>query len=617
MDRRKFLNRSLQAGMAGFLPLTLIKKDEVLSPPPSTMRDVLTRSYNNARTCTNNKETILNVDNLTNRGIRKLFSLNTPGDNCGCEAQPLIVSNFKIANGTTHDMAILATMSNAVFAYDANNGSLLWTAQLGNPIKSTNAIDSHNINDHWGILSTPCIDRTAKTMYCVVWSSPDGTVANASHSFHAISLLDGTSVRQPLSLTDVTYTPGNGLPVQHFSTIPRKQRSALLLTHINNHKTVFIGCGTISESDNRAQGWIIAVDLAAFKVSASFTTASRFSGGGIWQAGQGLSADSKGFIYCMTGNGAFDGKTDWGECFLKLKFTPATNIVESTLQVVDWWSPFSDAGREGLDPTLTHTKEGGDNLPANAGEFTDQDLGSGGPVCIEEFGIIAGAGKDGILYVTNMNNMGKTTNADFAHATGNYAKLKTPPQWFTFYPGNGISSSPDDITQFNKYYENLTHHQHSTPVLYDSPVHGKMLFTWGENGNLRAWTINADGSLNFLATGAEVASPNAPRTNNDHGGMPGGIISLSCNGKIENTGLLWALVPLTDANREHSPGILYCYDANNFTTYNDGSRGLKLLWSSATWNINFTHPKFNIPVVSGGKIYVPTYDARVDVYGLA
>jgi hypothetical protein len=31
----------------------------------------------------------------------------------------------------------------------------------------------------------------------------------------------------------------------------------------------------------------------------------------------------------------------------------------------------------------------------------------------------------------------------------------------------------------------------------------------------------------------------------------------------------------------------------------------------------FDHPKFNVPVVSGGKIFVPTYDGRIDVYGLA
>jgi hypothetical protein len=389
------------------------------------------------------------------------------------------------------------------------------------------------------------------------------------------------------------------------------------VNELNGVKTVFIGCGSVQETNNLARGWVVAIDIAAFKVSAAFATAARFSGGGIWQAGQGLSADSKGFIYCMTGNGAFDGVTEWGECFLKLKYTPPAGATQASLKVYDWWSPFSDSGRDGLDPTLPNTKEGGDSGPTNNGEFTDQDLGSGGPICIEEYGIVAGAGKDGILYVTNMNNMGKTINKDFANPAANYAKLKTAPQWFTFYPGNGVSAGPQNVTQLNQYYGNLTHHQHSTPVVYNSPVHGKMLFTWGENGNLRAWSIKPNGQLNYLACSAEVASPNAQNDANHHGGMPGGMLSLSCNGNTLNSGLLWALVPILDANAVLSPGIFYCYDPDNFITFGDGSKGLKVLWSSATWNIQFTHPKFNVPVVSGGRIFVPTYDARVDVYGLA
>ena len=95
------------------------------------------------------------------------------------------------------------------------------------------------------------------------------------------------------------------------------------------------------------------------------------------------------------------------------------------------------------------------------------------------------------------------------------------------------------------------------------------------------------------------------------------MLSVSCNGTIPNTGVLWALVPRGDANRDHTPGILYCYDPDNFTTLANGDKGLRVLWTSADWNINFTHPKFNVPVVSGGKVFVPTYDGRVDVYGLA
>jgi len=576
---------------------------------------VLTRSYDNARSCTNPKESQLNVANVTRQGIRRLMSLPLPGDLRACEAQPLIVSGVQTSNGNSHDLLLQATMANIIYAYDIQSGALIWQSSIGTPIQGSRKIDLYLINDHWGVLSTPVIDPDTQTLYCVSWSSPDGTVARATHSLHALDIRDGHQTLPPLSLEGATYEPGQGLPPQRFQSIARKQRSALLLTKIRGLKTIFIGCGSVSENDGKARGWVIAVDVSGFAISAAFATAARFSGGGIWQAGQGLSADSKGFLYCMTGNGAFDGKTEWGECILKLRYTPPKNGKPGSIQVTDWWSPFSDAGRIGNDPTLSHIKEGGDLAPSNKNGADDMDLGSGAPVCIEEFGVIAGAGKDGILYVTDMNRMGKTSNQDFRHPAANYAKLKTAPLWFTFFPGFQVSPAPDDVTKLNFLFNGLTHHQHSTPVVYDSPVHGKMLFNWGENGNLRAWTIAPSGKITYLACSAETASPQAPAATN--GGMPGGMISLSCNGKQPGTGLVWALVPVGDANKQHTPGLLYCYDADNFATFPDGSKQLRLLWNSSDWGLTFMHPKFNVPVVSGGKIFVPTYDARIDIYGLA
>jgi hypothetical protein len=42
-----------------------------------------------------------------------------------------------------------------------------------------------------------------------------------------------------------------------------------------------------------------------------------------------------------------------------------------------------------------------------------------------------------------------------------------------------------------------------------------------------------------------------------------------------------------------------------------------VLWDSQDWNLTFSFCKFTPPVVANGKLYVPTYDARVDAYGLA
>ena len=42
-----------------------------------------------------------------------------------------------------------------------------------------------------------------------------------------------------------------------------------------------------------------------------------------------------------------------------------------------------------------------------------------------------------------------------------------------------------------------------------------------------------------------------------------------------------------------------------------------MLWDSRDWNLGFSLCKFTPPVAANGKLYVPTYDGRVDVYGLA
>ena len=54
-----------------------------------------------------------------------------------------------------------------------------------------------------------------------------------------------------------------------------------------------------------------------------------------------------------------------------------------------------------------------------------------------------------------------------------------------------------------------------------------------------------------------------------------------------------------------------------FGTFGDGSRQFRVLWDRRDWNLGFNFCKVTPPVVTGGKTFAPTYDARVDVYGLA
>jgi outer membrane protein assembly factor BamB len=537
--------------------------DAAPAPPAGAMQPVFTRSGGNLRHGVYGGETRL-TPAVVRGGLRKLFTLTMTGDKRGMEAQPLFAPAIRANNGQTHDLCVCSTMANQVWAFDANSGKQIWKASLGKPINSTKQIDGWLINDHWGILSTGVID--AGVLYCVAWISGDGSAKKGRHSLFKVRLADGR-VMGSIVLPD----SGN---------VQRKQRSALTLTNINGKKTVFIPWGTIQETADGAHGIITAVDVPSFQLVTEWNATPTGKGSGIWMAGQGLCADDEGFLYGMTGNGDFDGAKNFGESFLKLRYDG------TGLTVVDWWSPWRDADRG--------KKDGWD----------DMDLGAGGAIVIPELGLVCGAGKDGILYVLDWRKMGQTKPGDFANPQANYGKLKNKPVFFTYFPGFDKSPTPNDPKALDTLFAGRTHHMHASPLYWN-----KKLYCMGENGNLRAWSIDAAGAVKFLARSEEVASPFAPVP---PGGMPGGMLCLSSNGA--QNGVIWACVPDADANRQIVNGRIFAFDASDFSdVLGDGDHKIKRLWMS---DPHYTYNKFNVPVVNGGRLYVPTYQGTVDVYGV-
>jgi hypothetical protein len=78
-----------------------------------------------------------------------------------------------------------------------------------------------------------------------------------------------------------------------------------------------------------------------------------------------------------------------------------------------------------------------------------------------------------------------------------------------------------------------------------------MLFCWGENECLRAWTINGTGQVSFVAKSAEVASAGM----GGKGGMPGGFLAVTSNGSSPNTGIVWATAHQPPHRRHPSTAI--------------------------------------------------------------
>jgi outer membrane protein assembly factor BamB len=577
---------------------------------------VVTRSYDIARTGANTRETMLTPRRVGDGFLTKYFSL-TFNDDPRLEAQPLYVPDLTMKDGKVHDVVYVCTMANNIWAFDANDGTPIWKrpVNLGPPIQpapkprrgfpTATVLDHFGINILWGILSTPVIDLDTNRMYVVNWTSPDRSIRRSLFQLSAVDITSGQKISslRVKARGDSQVAPGT--PVPQFIAKKQKQRASLLLVTPDNskiaRKTLFLACGMLHEEGDPTHGWVIAYDVDTFRQTAAWCTTPNGTGSGIWHAGQGPSADENGDIYVITGNyGVQDANEhsvtpaagDLPESIVKLQYTaPADSTSQGKLGAVAWFTPFQDAMR---------TTNG-------IHDFQDYDLGSGGPVPIPGMSMVVGAGKDGVLYVLDQDTAGFGQGSDFS-------KLKQPPVFFTYDPGPGIDAS--NLANLDKFYDGKTHHLHGTPVFWLSPTKGPMLFVWGENESLRAYSLNASGKVTLLAKSAEIASPKSGGI----GGMPGGFPVISSNSSKPNTGIIWATAPrFGDAYRYVVEGILRAYDATKLDPVPnaDGSPRLKLLWDSTHIPDNkFTHSKFCPPVVADGKVFVATYSGRVDVYGL-
>ena len=602
-----------------------------------TMAPWLTRSADNSRSGWNPSETVLTQASVDQKGIRRVNIIPVIGDARGMEAQPLILPNVKTVLGT-RDVMVLPSMANIVRGVDAHDGSGIWQVSLGMPITGSGKIDFHVINDHWGCLSTGVIDPDLQRLYQICWVSPDqtGNPQTARYFMFVLNVADGSQVVPPVLIQGKSGT-------QDFNAEMRKQRSSLVETNVNGVKTVLACSGTVNETGAGASGYCFAFDVASNTLSAILALTAG-QGAGIWMGGQGVAADAQGNLYAVTGNGDFDGKSQWGESFVKLQYTPPLGGTPASLKVVDHWTPWTDLARTG-QVRMADMKLAGDSAPSEAvkpvgagmnmsmkdaklvaqvndqgvptllvfpqmatGNWSDEDWGSAGPACIFPIGVCIAAGKDGIGYSIKTASLGGTTLTDLANPTANCAKLAAAPVWLTMSPGP-VDACPNDPRTLNFFPWGDTAHLHMTPVQFFDPVlKSWTIFVWGENSQLHKWAISPTGKPTYVAQGHEYAS--ADVRGNPPGGMPGGFCSGSSNGADPDSAILVCTIPYGDANARVVNGRLLVYDPVHPAA--DGS--LKVLWDSQRWGVQFLFNKFDPPVIDGGQIYVPNYNGGVDVY---
>jgi len=399
---------------------------------------VLQRGYDANVSGANLTETTLNASNIGPNTFGLLFKL--PVDD-RIYAQPLYVPGLAIPGHGTANVVFVATMSDSVYAFDADaGGAPLWSVNLASLFDTTAPVWANftlpppsKPPGNLGIMSTPVIDPSTNIMYVVACTLENSTMA---YRLHAIDITTGTEPYGP----GVLVTGMDG--VSTFDARYQIQRTSLALA---GNQVVFAFSAMQTEAPLNYLGWVVAFNKQTLQESASF--APVISGnlqGGVWQSGRPPAVDSAGYVYLFTGNskaGGYNGVNNFSESVLKLD--PANG-----LNVVDW---FTAGNWLYLDNR-------------------DLDLSSSGPLLIPGTDLLTGGGKTGDLYVLNTSDLG--------HWNANDSQVVQSEQ---VTAGNEILAGP-------VYWEG------------SAATQTAMLYNWGSLDVLKAYPFNPTASKPLAAT---------------------------------------------------------------------------------------------------------------------
>jgi hypothetical protein len=364
--------------------------------PSSSGTSVLTYHNDIARTAQNLTETLLTPVKVSSSTFGKVGFYSVDGK---VDAEPLYVSGVPVPGKGTHNILIVASEHDTVYAFDADHGSTLWsTTMLKSGETSSDPRSCNQVEPEIGVTSTPVIDPKAgpNGAVYVIAMSKNGTTYY--QRLHALDLATGAELFNGPVDIQAKY-PGTGDNSDGanvtFDPAQYEERAALLLLN----GTVYTSWA--SHCDIRPYtGWIIGYNATTLAQTSVLNLTPNGNEGAIWMSGGGLAADSSGFIYVLDGNGTFDStldangfpsKGDYGNAFLKLSTS------QNQLSVADYFEMYNQGTENG----------------------SDADLGSGSPMLLPDLKdasgttkhLAVGAGKDANLYVVDRDSMGKFDSA--------------------------------------------------------------------------------------------------------------------------------------------------------------------------------------------------------------
>ena len=129
--------------------------------PLAAQSNVLTSHNDVRRTGQNLAETILTTSNVNAAAFGKLFQAALDGV---VDAQPLYVAGVSIPSQGTHNVLIVATENDSLYALDADTGAQLWkVALLESGETASDDRGCGQVTPTIGITSTPVIAHKAGT----------------------------------------------------------------------------------------------------------------------------------------------------------------------------------------------------------------------------------------------------------------------------------------------------------------------------------------------------------------------------------------------------------------------------------------------------------------------
>ncbi len=359
--------------------------------------DVLTYHNDVARTGQNLTETTLTPSNVNSAKFGKLAFYPVDGL---VDAEPLYASNVTVPGNGKHNLLIVATENDSVYAFDADSGATIWQVLVLKTGETASPDPPYPTNPGIGVNATPVIDRTGGPDGAVYVVASSALTQNGATTYyqrvHALDLALGTELFGGPVDIQATY-PGTGDNSNGTSVVfdPSQYRERVALLLLNG----VIYMGWASHYDVRPYtGWIMGYSESTLAQASVLNVTPNGNEGAIWMSGAGLSADASGNIYFLDANGTFDStlnpsgfpsEGDYGNAFLELSTS------SKGLSVADYFEM--------------------DNEEAE--NATDYDLGSGGAVVLPDLlnssgqtvHLAIGAGKDATIYLVNRDSMGKSS----------------------------------------------------------------------------------------------------------------------------------------------------------------------------------------------------------------